>query len=863
MTEPDVEKDLRAIVGDRVTFSRFERWPYTSDILPLPRGIKSFFTSTPDAIIKPNTVDQVSQVVDYCHRKGIPVTTRGGGSSGLLAAVPKRRGVVLDMLDLNAVLEIHPTQETATAQAGLTWWELEKRLNRQGLTLKSYPSSARSATLAGWAMTGGLGIGSLKYGPVSDHISSLEIVHADGTVKEYRKETGIEGFFETEGLLGVVTRLTVSVRRIPAYARHHLITFQDMARLFEAVRLLAGHKPVPYTMEFLDDGYLALLKTAGYAREEEPPGSGTLLVSVDGAKSDVDEGERFLSSVTEDLSGMEKDGAEELWRERFDLLRVRRAVPSLLLSSVYLPIGELATFFRRQRTVARRIAGTVGYVVSPGTCNVMPMIATDARRPIEYTFSLHTPRSVSNVAVSLGGRPGGGIGLWNGPYRRQILGELGIARARELKRTLDPKGTLNPGMWLDPPPVLTPVLYQPAMLTASLVDRLLPARQRSMDLSGFERELAACVQCGYCTTDCPTRLNWLSTTPRGRILATRELFLKNPQEHGEIAPEYVNRLFQCTMCGRCGVDCSTDIKARAMWLGVRQYLSGKGLVPESLTKLSQLIDENHNIAARPNDRRANWLSRIKLPYDLKRKRSAPVVYFVGCVASFFPMTQPSARAFAQVMDKAGVDFAIAGGEEWCCGFPLVVTGDKKMSRKLLRHNIERMKEMGAQTIVTACPGCYKVWKDEYREVIEERHPFAVVHATEFMARLIEQKRLDVKPLERKVTYHDPCDIGRNAHIFDEPRFIMGKIPGLELVEMENNREYCTCCGSGGNLLVSNEDMSRAIAARKMREIMATGARTAVTACPSCIRAISMAKTTEKVELDVLDITEVLWKAVDG
>jgi Fe-S oxidoreductase len=132
-----------------------------------------------------------------------------------------------------------------------------------------------------------------------------------------------------------------------------------------------------------------------------------------------------------------------------------------------------------------------------------------------------------------------------------------------------------------------------------------------------------------------------------------------------------------------------------------------------------------------------------------------------------------------------------------------------------------------------------------------------------MARLIEQKRLDVKPLERKVTYHDPCDIGRNAHIFDEPRFIMSKIPGLELVEMENNREYCTCCGSGGNLLVSNEDMSLAIAARKMREIMATGARTAVTACPSCIRAISMAKTTEKVELDVLDITELLWKAVDG
>ena len=237
-----------------------------------------------------------------------------------------------------------------------------------------------------------------------------------------------------------------------------------------------------------------------------------------------------------------------------------------------------------------------------------------------------------------------------------------------------------------------------------MLDKLLPAPHRAFDLTGFEKELAVCVQCGYCMNYCPTRIDWLSTTPRGRILATRELFLRRPLSHRDLSAEYVNRLYQCTMCGRCGVDCSTDIRSRAMWLGVRQHLAIKGLVPDSLKELVKLVDEHRNIAGRPNDQRTNWLGRVKLPYDLKGKKTAPVVYFVGCVASFFPMTQPSARAFVQVLDRAGVDFTIAGGEEWCCGFPLMVAGDRESSRKLITHNLERLKDMGAQTIVMTCPG---------------------------------------------------------------------------------------------------------------------------------------------------------------
>ncbi len=154
-----------------------------------------------------------------------------------------------------------------------------------------------------------------------------------------------------------------------------------------------------------------------------------------------------------------------------------------------------------------------------------------------------------------------------------------------------------------------------------------------------------------------------------------------------------------------------------------------------------------------------------------------------------------------------------------------------------------------------------VWKHEYHDVIQERHPFDVFHSTEFIAKLIEEGRIVLGGLEDSVTYHDPCDLARNGGIFGEPRYILGKIPGLNFQELENNRQYCNCCGSGGDLLLTNQDLSLAIAGRKVEEVLNTGAQTLVTACPACVRAINMAKTREKAKFDVVDITQLVWKSI--
>ena len=853
MKGKNIEDDLRKIVGERVTTSHFERWFYTSDLITVPRWVKSLFKTMPVAVVKPRTGLEIGAILSYCSRNQIPVVPRGGGSSGLFGAVPKKGGIVLDLLDLSQVIEVDKERESVTAEAGITWWELDKRLKKEGLTLRSYPSSARSATLGGWIMGGGLGIGSLKYGPVFEQVTWAEVALADGTVREYTKGERLEWFFESEGMLGILTKACLRVRRLPESTSHHLVYFDNMKDLFDFVSTLANTSPLPYAIEIFDHKYLGLLKAAGYKTTDFGDSSGVVLVTYDGDREEVDGGRRVIEKLTSQFNGEAREGAEEEWKQRFNMLRIRRAVPSVIPSSVHVPLTNLNQFYLGLSKLKKRPIGLLGHVVSNSEGMLMPMLVSNEKKVIEYTFALHTPRDISNLALSLGGKPGGGLGVWNAPYKNEILSEQKVEEIKKRKRELDPKGILNPGMWLDPPLLFRPYVYQLAMAVTSKLDRILPTGVGKPEEQGFKREIATCVQCGYCMGYCPTRQEWLSTTPRGRILMTEDLYTK------KIPQDYVKSIFQCSLCGRCKVDCSVDIKSPEMWVNLRSELVKNGFELDSLKALTATIDETHNIAFKPNDQRAGWTRRLKLPYGLEKK--AEVIYFVGCLTSFYPMVQDIARSFAQILDSAGIDFAILGGEEWCCGYPLISAGHKEAAARSMQHNIDRIKEMGAKSVVMTCPGCYRMWRDEYYNITGQRPPFDVSHSTEFIVRLIEQGKIRLGELNERITYHDPCDLGRNSKIFDEPRHIINRIPGLSFAELEDNREYCSCCGSGGDLLASNQDLSLDIARRKVNEILDTGVQTMVTACPACVRAITMAKTAEKAQLDVLDIAQLVWKAM--
>jgi Fe-S oxidoreductase/FAD/FMN-containing dehydrogenase len=855
LKEKDLENDLREIVGERVTTSHFERWFYTADLIPIPKWIKGLFKTMPAAVVKPVTVSEFSAVLSYGSRYRIPVVPRGGGSSGLFGAVPKKGGMVLDLTDLTQVIEVDKDREVVTTEAGVTWWELDKRLRKEGMTLLSYPSSARSATVGGWIMGSGLGIGSLKYGPVSEQVVSAEVVLADGTAREYARGQGLEWFFESEGILGIMTRVTLRVRRLPESTSHHLLYFGDIEELFSFINALANTLPCPYAIEFFDSKYLGLLKAADYKVTDFGSHSGVVLVTYEGEKDEVDEGGSIIEKLVSQFHGETREGAEEEWPQRFNMLRVRRAVPTVIPSSVHVPLTNLKPFYSGLDRLKKRTIGLLGHVVSGSEGMMMPMLVSNERKAIEYTLALHTPREISDLALSVGGKPGGGLGVWNAPYKHKILSRQKAEEIRHRKKELDPKGILNPRMWLDPSLLFRPGVYKLAMMVTSMLDRFLPTSVGKPEEPGFKREIAACVQCGYCMNYCPTRQEWLSTTPRGRILMARNLDSK------KITRDYVKSVFQCSLCGRCRVDCSVDIKSPEMWVDLRSHLVKNGFELDCLKALTATLEETHNIAAKSNDQRTGWTKRLKLPYELAGRAGVEVIYYVGCITSFYPMVQDIARSFAQILDSAGVDFAILGGEEWCCGYPLISAGHKEAAAKSMQHNIDRIREMGAKSVVMTCPGCYRMWRDEYYGITGQRPPFEISHSTEFILRLMEQGRIKLGEINDSITYHDPCDLGRNSGIYDEPRHIINEIPGLSFAELEDSREYCSCCGSGGDLLVSNEDLSLGIARRKVREISDTGAQTLVTACPACTRAITMAKMAEKAQFNILDIAQLVWKAM--
>ena len=207
------------------------------------------------------------------------------------------------------------------------------------------------------------------------------------------------------------------------------------------------------------------------------------------------------------------------------------------------------------------------------------------------------------------------------------------------------------------------------------------------------------------------------------------------------------------------------------------------------------------------------------------------------------------QSFAKILDRAGVNFALLGGEEWCCGFPLIGAGLKDEAEAMKQHNIEKVKEKGAKSVVFACPSCYHTWHEEYATDL------TLTHSSGFVLDLIRQGKIEFRNETVKVTYHDPCDLGRASGIYEPPREILRAMPGVEFVELADNREHCKCCGGGGNLEMVDPELSAALAQEKISQIQATGAKIVITSCQQCVRTIMTAARKKKIPVKALNITE--------
>lgn len=381
-------------------------------------------------------------------------------------------------------------------------------------------------------------------------------------------------------------------------------------------------------------------------------------------------------------------------------------------------------------------------------------------------------------------------------------------------------------------------------------------------------EIEACTRCGECLKYCPVyaQKGEEEIDPRGKIQAFKSFIrsqyglwakIFGPKKlDEEKLKKFSEMVYRCTLCGECSVSCPVSIDAKHLWTALRETLVEMGHFPEAARRMKGNVLKAHNVSGDENEERAEWLEFLdELPDHQYQKEKAEVAFFVGCVASFFPLVQKIPLAFVEILNKAEVDFTLLGGEEWCCGFPLIGAGMKKEARILIQHNLEMVKEKDVKGVVFACPSCYHTWMEEYKIDME------IFHSTQFIKKLIDEGKISFKEKKIKVTYHDPCDLGRASGVYEAPREILRSIPGLEFVEMENNREQCKCCGGGGNLEMVDPELSAALAQEKINQIQATGADTVVTACQQCVRTILTTARRKEIPINAMDITEFVLKAM--
>lgn len=386
--------------------------------------------------------------------------------------------------------------------------------------------------------------------------------------------------------------------------------------------------------------------------------------------------------------------------------------------------------------------------------------------------------------------------------------------------------------------------------------------------------LDACTECGQCLTVCPAvaasgdadlsaqvRMHNLKKLLReGNFFwkALNEMLGREPLATPQVLKDYGLSVFRCSLCGDCEEVCPAGLPLKDMWLSLREELSRTGDAPDKIRMIRANLDGSHNVFDEDNDERGDWVDDMrKPPRGGCVKDSAEVVYFTGCVGAYFPLAQKIPMAFVEILDAGGVDFTIMAGDEWCCGFPLQGSGQSAGLPAIIAHNVAAAKARGARKVVFTCPSCYQIWREAYPP------EFELVHASEMVAQLVLEDRLPLGELPMTVTYHDPCDLGRGGRVFDEPRAIMARIPGLTLVEMEHNREHCLCCGGGGNLEMIDPDLSAAMAKRKVEEAVATGAEAIITNCQQCVRTMMTYAKRNKVNIDVMDMSQLVAKSLEA
>ena len=363
-----------------------------------------------------------------------------------------------------------------------------------------------------------------------------------------------------------------------------------------------------------------------------------------------------------------------------------------------------------------------------------------------------------------------------------------------------------------------------------------------------------CYQCGKCDVVCP----WNRVTQ----FSIRKIIRQAAFGQTEIESEDI---WRCTTCGTCPQKCPRGVEQIDLGVSLRRVASGYDVFPNSVRPAravrASILTEGNSLHEK-REKRAEWADGLGVkPFE----EGMEVLYFVGCYPSYDPRGRKVARATATILKHAGVDFGILGTKESCCGESVRKTGGEDVFRTVARQNIKTFIDSGVKRIVVSSPHCLETFRNEYTEFMVS---FEVVHMAEFLMELVRDGRLEIPgEVARRVTYHDPCYLGRHGGVYDAPRELLGSVAGLELVEMADTRERSLCCGGGGGRVWMDTPKGERFSDLRLEQAGQVGAQALVTACPYCITMFEDSRLaledSGEAAVEIRDITEIVAEAIRG
>jgi len=855
---------LQEICGkEHVTSERVDLLCYRRDCGPTPGGVPSY-------VCRPESTEEVVALVKLANECKKPLFLWGRATTFVDSGVAN--GCIVLALDLMKDFEIDLDNQVVHAETGVIWHAIDGELKKLGWELSAPGGGGMfSASVGGTIAYNAVPHGITEYGMTGDHVVSMEVVLPDGTIVHTGSaandangniaiERGANGpdlaglFIGSCGTLGVITKATLRIRRIPEIEEFLFYTFEKLDNAVDAVAAMQRQASATFII-----GLFGGPKPSGVR------GNYTLHMIIRDSKTRAAERKQACEVICQSFNGIPQDPiATKLYWTEHMYSWLRNDGPSTYYGSrpYYCPevAGFLPTLALKEAIPALNqyiqdtrpdwdkygmlVKGFDVYFSRNGGFLWVDTLYNESN-PEAHVYGLKVRGDISELLFSQWMSPGG-IVAGIAPY---IMPKLGTSYQlmQTLKDTLDPNHILNPGV---------------LMLAGDPTIGKIPekAKPRDLQLEKAGDLTYQCLRCGFCFDVswvgrnyqlCPSYEygSFESYMARGRV-ATARAILEGELDYDEKIAE---RIFSCTLCGSCSEHCFKFIDLRKIYQAMREDMAQRGLTPKGLKQVAEDTYRLRNPYSKAHHERFNWL-KDKSHID----RHVKTAFFVGCTPSY--VRRSSANEAVELLNKMGVDYTIAS-DEWCCAHPMMSAGEREKAAEFMRHNIQTYRELGVERMLYLCPGCQMTFTNELPEVLGESTPFKTLNLVELVAAEIKAGRLELAglPAGTIMTYHDPCTLGRQLGIYEAPRTIIEAFPGSRFRELPRNKRDAFCCGAGCYVRYDYPELTDTAGRERWKEAVDSGANIFLNSCISCLSEFQQVKGQGKDKLEVVDLISLVNK----